>query len=179
MVFQLNGIDRTNRLGSTASPPRRARHGVRCAQGLLLELSRSVELAASELGPRAARAAELVAAAVKVNVFRGSGEIGPDPPTWEDPGEQCRGSDRPARHTQTGGLLDSWMVSFIPGFSYLDLQGVSCFGNHITPSAPVPSPQVRWLDPHGTHPLLAHLRNGGGPGALGIAIIYLGKNARS
>lgn len=42
----------------------------RRAQGLLLELSRSVELAASELGPRAARAAELVAAAVKVNVFR-------------------------------------------------------------------------------------------------------------
>ena len=32
--------------------------------------------------------------------------------------------------------------------------------------APVPYPQVRWLDPPGTHP--NHLRNGGGPGALGV-----------
>ena len=34
------------------------------------------------------------------------------------------------------------------------------------PRAPGPSPQVRWLDPQNTP--LAHLRNGGGPGALGI-----------
>ena len=33
------------------------------------------------------------------------------------------------------------------------------------PRAPGPYPQVRWLDPPGTHP--NHLRNGGRPGALG------------
>ena len=78
---------------------------------------------------------------------------------------------------KAGARMDSERsVDWIsPGFGCLKSHPVPDHPCHVYrivyPRAPVPSPQVRWLEPPGTHP--NHLRNGGGPGALGSVVDWI------
>ena len=63
-----------------------------------------------------------------------------------------RENERPAPSKKGRGEL----LGAVGNCSILDLHGVRPY----VPRAPVPYPQVRWLDPPGTHP--NHLRNRGG-----------------
>ena len=104
-----------------------------------------------------------------------NGRVFPRPGAARRSREAVQGRPQYPRHTESESQVSlvhirsvwKWRVRRMTGVKgAVEQFQCSIHCKSLIPRAPVPYPQVRWLDPPGTHP--NHLRNGGGPGALGL-----------